>query len=150
MDRTIQKITKVRVSIGDCEMYKKHHNIINGIYTMRLPETWEDIPVIDQIDAEDEEKELFNLFQDVTIYDIEDLAGFVLPTDEHHIEETIFVIRRDGEYFLCETQGENFVKFATKISDVDFVELYDRSHKVNKLHEKSTYSRTEPDQQDIS
>jgi len=130
-------------------MYKKHHNIIDGIYTLRKPTKWEDIPEIDDIDAEDEEGELFNLFQDAKVYDIEDINNFELPTDEHNINETIFIIRKNGKYYLCETQGENYVKFSTDISRVPFVEQYNRSHKVNKLHEKSTDNHTFPDQQDI-
>jgi hypothetical protein len=134
----------------ECEMYKKHHNIINGIYTLRMPRNWEEIPFIDELDAEDEDKELYKLFLDSEVYDIEDLSGFTSPMDEHNISETIFIIRRDGEYYLCETQGQNYIKFATKISRVDFIEQYDRSTKVMKLHEKSTDSRTVPDQQGSS
>ena len=129
-------------------MYKKHHNIIDGVYMLRLPSKWEEVPLIEQIDAEDEEGELFELFKDVTIYDIEDLDGFDFPIDNHNIKETIFVIRRNGKYFLCETQGENFVKFSVDISDVGFVEQYDRSHKVSKLYEKSIYNHIVHDQQD--
>lgn len=123
----------------DCELYKKHHNIIDGVYMLRLPTNWEEIPNIDKIDAEDEEGELLSLFKDVNIYDIEDLEGFELPTDKHNIKETIFVIRRNGEYYLCETQGENYVKFSTNISDVNFVEMFDRGDKLDKLQEKTNY-----------
>ena len=131
-------------------MYKKHHNIIDGIYTLRMPQNWDEIPTIDDIDAEDEDKELYQLFLDAMIYDIEDLKGFKSPMDKHNIDETIFIIRRGGEYFLCETQGENYIKFATKISNIDFIEKYDRVNKVNRLYEKSTYNHNESDQQDNS
>ena len=70
-------------------MYKKHHNIIDGIYTLRCPENWKEIPFLDKIDAEDEEGELLNLLLDVTIYDIEDIKGFEYPMDDHNIVETI-------------------------------------------------------------
>lgn len=122
----------------ECDMYKKHHNIIDGVYMLRMPTKWEDIPEMDKIDADDEEGELFNLFRDAKIYDIEDLKEFKSPADKHNIKETIFIIRRDGEYFLCETQGENFIKFSTNISEVFFIEQYDRLNKVMKLYEKST------------
>lgn len=131
-------------------MYKKHHNIINGIYTLRNPINWEEIPYIDNIDAEDEDGELYRLFLDVNFYDIEDLKGFESPSDDHYIKETIFIIRRDGEYYLCETQGENYVKFATKVSNMDYIEMCDRTDKLNKLYEKSTYNRNVDDQQDNS
>lgn len=131
-------------------MYKKHHNIIDGVYTLRMPKSWEEIPYMDEIDAEDEDDELYNLFTDAKIYDIEELKDFESPVDEHHIKETIFIIRKDGDYFLCETQGEKFVKFATNISNVGFVERYDRTSKLSKLHEKSTYNHNESDQQDNS
>jgi len=113
-----------------------------------MPTIWEDIPEIDDIDAQDDEGELFNLFKDATVYDIEDLTGFELPTDEHNINETIFIIRKNGKYYLCETQEENFIKFSTNISRIPFVEQYDRSHKVSKLYEKSIYNHTVPYQQD--
>ena len=119
-----------------CWLYEKHHNIIDGVYTIRLPQTWEEIPYMEEIDALDETKELFALFQDVTIYDIEDLEGFIKPTDKHNIEDTIFIIRRNGVYYLVETQGANFVKFASNISNVDFVSDYDRFIKIKKLNEK--------------
>jgi len=132
-------------------MYKKHHNVIDGVYMLRIPESWEEISQMDTIDAEDDEGELLELFKDATIYDIEDLPDFVLPTDKHNIKETIFIIRRNGKYYLCETQGENFIKFASDISNVEFVELYDRSNKVNKLHGKTIpYNHNVDDQQDIS
>lgn len=138
------------MSNSDCEMYKKHHNIIDGVYLIRMPQKWEEIPYMDEIDAEDEEGELYSLFQDANIYDIEDLSGFTLPTDKHNIKETIFIIRRNGEYYLCETQGENYIKFATNISKVDFIGIYDRVGKVYKLHEKSTGNHKLNDQQDNS
>lgn len=119
-------------------MYKKHHNIIDGVYMLRMPSRWIDIPKMDIIDAEDCEGELFNLFKDANVYDIEDIKDFLLPIDEHNIEESIFIIRRDGQYFLCETQGENYIKFSTNISDVFFVEYYDRASKLSKLQEKSS------------
>lgn len=117
---------------------------------LRMPKSWEDIPFMDDIDAEDEDGELYDLFQDSEIYDIEDISGFTQPTDNHYIEETIFIIRRNGEYFLCETQGENYIKFASNISKVDFIETFDRVGKVFKLHEKTTYNRNESVQQGIS
>jgi hypothetical protein len=131
-------------------MYKKHHNIIDGVYMLRMPEYWEDIPFMDDIDAEDEDGELYELFKDVNIYDIEDISGFTNPTDKHNIEETIFIIRGNGQYYLCETQGENYIKFASNISKVNFVEIFDRVGKVFKLHEKTTYNRNESSQQDNS
>ena len=117
-------------------LYEKHHNIIDGIYLDRKPLTWEEIPHMDAIDAEDESGELFALFQDVKIYDIEDLPGFENPRDEHNIKESIFIIRRQGEYYLCETQEANYIKFATNVSNVEFVNMYDRLNKIMKLHRK--------------
>ena len=119
-------------------LYEKHHNIIDGVYLDRRPMTWEEIPLMDNIDAEDESGELFALFQDVKIYNIEDLPGFISPKDAHNIKETIFIILRNGEYYLCETQGENFVKFATNVSNVEFVNMYDRLNKIMKLQRKNS------------
>ena len=150
MKRTVSKNNQKKLQQTECEMYKKHHNIINGIYTLRMPRNWEEIPFLDEFDAEDEDKELYQLFLDAIVYDIEDLSGFTSPMDEHNINETIFIIRRDGEYYLCETQGENYIKFSTKISKVSFIEQYNRSHKIQRIHEKSTYNRTGSDQQDNS
>ena len=121
-----------------CVLYEKHHNIIDGVYLDRKPVTWEEIPYMDKIDAEDESGELFALFKDVKIYDIEDLPGFVNPRDPHNIKESIFIVRRKGEYYLCETQEENYVKFATNISNVDFVSLFDRMTKLIKIQKKNS------------
>ncbi|MFA5586342.1 MAG: hypothetical protein WDA02_07330 [Saccharofermentanales bacterium] len=101
----------------------------------RNPISWKNIPLIDNIDAEDEDGELFALFKDVKIYDIEQLSGFTNPIDMHNIQETIFIIRRNGNYYLCETQGENYVKFSTNITKVDFVQIYDRLEKIKKVKE---------------
>lgn len=117
----------------ECPIYSKHHNIIDGIYMVIRPLKWDDIQEIDDIDADDEEGELYALFRDIKIYDIDDLSGFTNPVDKHNITETIFIIRRNGEYYLCETQGENYVKFATNISKVDFIQMYNRCEKVIKL-----------------
>lgn len=120
----------------ECPIYSKHHNIIDGIYMVRKPIKWEDIQEIDNIDAEDDEGELFSLFKDVKIYDIDELSGFTNPVDRHNITETIFIIRRNGIYYLCETQGEKCVKFATNISKVDFVQIHNRLSKLKKIQEK--------------
>jgi hypothetical protein len=113
-----------------------HHNIIDGIYMVRKPIRWEDIQEIEDIDAEDEDGELYSLFKDVNIYDIDDLSGFTNPVDQHNIQETIFIIRRDGIYYLCETQGDTYVKFATNITKVDFVQIYDRLVKLHKIKDR--------------
>ena len=120
-----------------CMMYEKHHNIIDGIYLDRRPLTWEEVPYMDDIDAEDESGELFALFQDVKIYDIEDLSGFTNPSDAHNIEETIFIIRRNGQYYLCETQEENYIKFSTNVTNVEFINMYDRLNKIMRLQRKN-------------
>lgn len=119
----------------ECPIYKKHHNIIDGIYTLRLPYEWEEIPMIDDIDAQDEDGELYEMIKDLNIYDIEDIPGFDTPKDNHNIKETIFIIRRLGEYYLCETQGEPFVKFSTNISKIDTIKSIDRLDKIKKLSE---------------
>lgn len=116
-----------------CKIYEKHHNIIDGIYTIWKPKTWDEIEHIDDIDAEDETGEFYDMFLDLIIYDIETLPNFKQPTDKHGISETIFIIRKDGEYYLCETQGVDFVKYATNISNVSFIKDYDRISKLNKL-----------------
>ena len=120
-----------------CMLYEKHHNIIDGIYLDRKPITWEEIPYMDSIDAEDESGELFALFQDIKIYDIEELFLFTNPNDSHNIKESIFIIRRNGQYYLCETQEENYIKFATNVTNVEFVNMYDRMNKIIKLHQKT-------------
>lgn len=102
---------------------------------VRLPDTWDEVPELDDVDKEDEEGELLALFNDVTIYDIDDLEGFEQPQDPHNIDETIFVIRKDGRYYLCESQGENRVKFAAEITNVPFVQQYDRLSKLAKVYE---------------
>lgn len=123
---------------NDCPIYKKHHNKIDGIYTLRLPDTWEEIPMITDLDAEDEDGELYEMINDLKIYDIEDIGDFKTPKDNHGIKETIFIIRRDGEYYLCETQGEQYVKFSSNISKIDYIKLIDRTDKLKKLYEKSS------------
>ena len=124
-------------------LYEKHHNIIDGVYLTRKPITWEEIPYMDTIDAEDEDGELFALFQDVKIYDIEDLPNFKQPRDTHDIKETIFIIRKDGDYYLCETQGENYIKFASNISNIEFINMFDRLNKIVKIQKKNSET-TEP------
>lgn len=121
---------------SDCPMYKKHHNIIDGIYMLRLPDTWEEIPYMDEFDVLDEDGQLRNLLIDANFYDIEDLTDFINPPDKHNIEETIFVIRRNGEYYLCETQGENYIKFSTNISKVEYIKNLDRTEKLKKLQDR--------------
>lgn len=121
----------------NCPMYKKHHNIIDGIYTLRLPYTWEEIPYIDELDVVDEDGELQSLLDDIKIYDIEDIKGFITPKDNHNITETIFIIRRNGEYFLCETQGEPYIKFSTNITKIPQILSSDRIDKINKFQEKT-------------
>lgn len=111
---------KSKVSLEDiiqnyCPMYRKHHNIINGISMLSYPKDWEEIPHLDSIDSEDEDGELTSLLNDIHIYNMTDL-GITLPIDSHGIKETIFVVRKDEEYFLCETQGYDFIKFSTNIS----------------------------------
>ena len=103
---------------------------------IRKPIRWEDIQVIDDIDAEDEDGELYALFKDVKIYEIDELSGFTNPIDKHNITESIFIIRRNGLYYLCETQGDTYVKFATDITKVDFIQIYNRLSKIKKLQEK--------------
>lgn len=105
---------------------------------VRNPKYWDSIPNIDDIDANDDDGELFNLFRDVNVYDIEEIDNFNHPPDKHNIKETIFIIRNNGEYYLCETQGENYIKFSTNISGVSFIKDYDRLNKVIKLYEKSS------------
>ena len=121
---------------SDCPMYKKHHNIIDGIYMLRLPDTWDEIPYMDEFDVLDEDGQLRNLLIDANFYDIEDLTDFINPPDKHNIEETIFVIRRGGEYFLCETQGENYIKFSTNISKVEYIKNLDRTVKLKKIQDR--------------
>lgn len=121
---------------SDCPMYKKHHNIIDGIYMLRLPDTWDEIPYMDEFDALDEEGQLRNLLIDANFYDIEDLTDFINPPDKHNIEETIFIIRRNGEYYLCETQGENYIKFSTNISKVEYIKNLDRTEKLKKIQDR--------------
>ena len=113
--------------MSECFLYLKHHNIIDGVYLELKPDGWSNIPFMDKIDAEDEEGELYALFQDAKIYDIDDIDNFNEPNDEHNIKETIFIIRNNGSYYLCETQEENYIKFASNISNVDFVKLYGKA-----------------------
>ena len=121
---------------SDCPMYKKHHNIIDGVYMLRLPDIWDEIPYMDEFDILDEDGQLRNLLIDANFYDIEDLTDFINPPDKHNIEETIFVIRRNGEYYLCETQGENYIKFSTNISKVEYIKNLDRTEKLKKIQDR--------------
>lgn len=100
-----------------------------------MPLTWGDIPYMDDIDAEDEDGELYELFNELTVYDIENIKGFELPGDKHGIEEFIFIIRNNGEYYLCETQGADYVKFSSNISKLGFINQYDRASKIVKIKE---------------
>lgn len=102
----------------DNTLYNKHHNIIDGIYLGRKPDLWEEIPFMDNIDADDETGELFELLKDIKVYNIQNIPNFILPTDPHNLTDYIFVIFRNDQYYLCETQFENYVKFATNISKV--------------------------------
>lgn len=119
----------------NCPMYKKHHNAIDGVYTHRYPDTWDEIPIIDEFDKLDEEGEIKRMLQDLVFYDIEDLKGFIDPPDNHGIKETIFVIRREGKYYLCETQGDPTIKFSTNITSLDFIRNLDRTTKLKKIQD---------------
>ena len=105
----------------DSSLYTKHHNIIDGIYFLRNAYSWEEIPHMDEIDADDDSGELLELLKDVKLYNIESIPNFILPTDPHNLTDYIFVIIRNGEFYLCETQFENYIKFATNISKVNFI-----------------------------
>lgn len=121
---------------SNCPIYKKHHNIIDGIYMLRLPNSWEEIPYIDYLDTIDDDGELYSLLNDIIIYDIENIGGFELPSDNHNIIETIFIIRRNGNYYLCETQGESYIKFSTNISNLEYIKIKDRTDKLKKVYEE--------------
>ncbi len=88
----------------------------------RLPNNWEEIPDIDELDAEDDEGQLRALLVDANFYNINDIQNFELPNHNHNITETIFVIKRNNDYYLCETQGENYVKFSARINNVPFLQ----------------------------
>lgn len=120
-------------------IYFKHQNIIDGIYLERHPETWYDIPMMDRLDADDEEGELYGLFKDVKIINIEDIPGLVNPMDKINIDDYVFILIRKGQYYLCETQGQNYIRFASNISEVDFIKMYDRMNKIKKLYENTKY-----------
>jgi hypothetical protein len=71
------------------------------------------------------------------VYNEEDIKDFNDTSDKHNIEETIFIIRRDGLYYLCETQGENYIKFASDISEVDFIVDHNRVDKLVKIQNRT-------------
>jgi len=119
----------------DCPLYKKFHNTIDGLYLCIKPSTWKETPYMDKYDAEDEDGSLELMLKELIIYDIDALPNFNTPKDKHNIEETIFIIKRNDEYFLCETQGENYIKFATNITNISFVKMYDRYNKIVKIYE---------------
>jgi len=121
-------------------IYKKHQNIIDGIYVVRHPHTWEDIPKMDKIDADDEDGELYSLYKDIRIIEISDIPGLINPIDKINIKDYVFILIRDGQYYICETQGLNYIKFASNISDVHFIKLYDRMLKLYKLYEKTNFN----------
>lgn len=117
-------------------LYEKHHNIIDGIYTVRHPSKWDEIQKMDKVDAEDEDGELYALFRDIRIIDIENINGLDNPSDEISIDDYVFILRRNGKYYICETQGMHYIKFASEISDVDFIKMYDRMDKIYRLFGK--------------
>lgn len=118
------------------QLYENHHNIIDGIYSVRHPEKWEDIPRMDKVDEDDEDDELYALYKDVKIIDIEDIPGLVNPSDEIDILDYVFILRREGQYYICETQGKKFIKFASNISHVEFIKIHNRTNKIIKLYGK--------------
>ena len=111
----------------NCPLYRKHHNIIDGIYTMLKPETWEKIPIIEAIDAEDDTGELLAMLNDLKVYNSADFPELTKPTGKHNIEETIFIMVRKDKYYLVETQGEDTIKFATEITNLPWIKELNKS-----------------------
>lgn len=105
----------------NCPLYQKHHNIIDGVYTVLRPETWEEIPLIDDIDAEDDTGELVAMLNDLKVYNSTDFPELTKPTGKHNIEETIFIMVHNDKYYLVETQGEDTIKFATEITNLPWI-----------------------------
>jgi|LSQX01.2.fsa_nt_gb hypothetical protein len=110
-----------------CPLYRKHHNIIDGVYTILRPETWEEIPIIDDIDAEDDTGELLAMLNDLKVYNSADFPELTKPTGKHNIEETIFIMVRKDKYYLVETQGEDTIKFATEITNLPWIKELNKS-----------------------
>jgi hypothetical protein len=131
----IKQAFKIKNS-DDCLIYRKHHNIIDSIWSVLKPSTWEEIPEIEKYDKDDEDGTLLKMLKDLYIYDINEMNDFKLPTDEHNIEETIFIIRNGDNYYLCESQGEDYVKFSIKINSIDYIKRYDRKVKLEEILKK--------------
>lgn len=113
----------------NCPLYRKHHNIIDGIYTLSHPKTWEEIPIIEDIDAEDDTGELLDMLNDLKVYKSEDFPELIKPSGKHNIEETIFIMVHKGKHYLVETQGEDYIKFATDISNLPWIKELERQPK---------------------
>ena len=117
----------------NCPLYKKHHNIIDGVYTMLRPETWEEIPIIEAIDAEDDTGELLAMLNDLKVYNSADFPELTKPTGKHNIEETIFIMVHKNKYYLVETQGEDTIKFATEITNLPWIKELERDFNLEKM-----------------
>ena len=136
MIRKIIKILKFkynRFRQNDCPKYTIHHNMIDSIFSYHIPKTWEEIPEIESFDKEDEDGNLLKMIKDLLIYDIKELGDFKLPTDDPHIEETIFIIRVNDDYYLCETQNEDYIKYAIKINTLKYIKNFHRTMKLNEI-----------------
>jgi hypothetical protein len=131
-----QFVNKLRDKLNshdDCKIYSKHHNCIDGIWSCLKPKTWDEVPEIEKYDKEDEDGSLLKMLKDLYVYDVNEMTNFKNPTDEHGIEETIFIIKVNDDYFLCESQGDEYVKFAIRINTLNFIKKYDRKVKLEKI-----------------
>lgn len=109
-----------------CKIYEKHHNTIDSIWSIFQPSEWNEIPEIESCDSEDYDGSLLKMLKDLTVYDVKKLPDFISPFDKIFIKEVIFIIKNGNNYYLCESQGHEYIRFAIKINSLQFIKNYKR------------------------
>ena len=113
-----------------CPLYKKHHNIINGIFQTCGADRWDEINIIS---AEDWEIENHNgneiddfgyMIRDLPVYTLFEITDKypnwkqILPRTINKLHVTIFILVMNDKIYLCETQGYSYLKYMVDVTGI--------------------------------